>query len=100
MSNEQTVAQTIATGIDCGDTTSDICADLGIDLDMERDELVRRLKIADAFDRDVLKVVLCDCMLAINADAPQYPPIIPPTAIDWIGDRLVAAVLARMEGEK
>ncbi len=44
-------------------------------------------------DRDVLKVVLCDAMLAINAEGTPYPPIIPPTAIDWIGDRLVAEVL-------
>jgi hypothetical protein len=40
-----------------------------------------------------LKVALCEAMIRFNAEGDPYPPIIPPTAIDWIGDALVAAVL-------
>lgn len=58
----------------------------------------RRAVTMLSIDRDVLKVVMCDCLMAINAEAPEYPPIIPPTAIDWIGDRLVGAVLAKANG--
>lgn len=55
-------------------------------------------------DRDVLKVVLRDRMIAINNDLDppnrdKWGPIIPPTAIDWIADALVAAVVARAERE-
>ena len=49
-----------------------------------------------------LKVAICDCLIAINNEIDpvtrdKWGPIIPPTSIDWIGDRLVAAVLATPE---
>jgi hypothetical protein len=48
-------------------------------------------------DVEVLKVVICDCLIAINDDLDpvnrdKWGPIIPPTAIDWIGDALVRAL--------
>ena len=48
---------------------------------------------------DVLKVAICECLIAINDDIDppnreKWGPIIPPTAIDGIGNRIVGAVLA------
>lgn len=46
-----------------------------------------------------LKVAICECLIDINNEVDpvtreKWPPIISPTSIDWIGDRLVNAVLA------
>ena len=46
---------------------------------------------------DVLKIAVCECLIAINDDLDpvsrdKWGPIIPPTAINWIGDRLVQAI--------
>lgn len=50
-------------------------------------------------EANALKVAICDCLIKINdgldpVNRNKWGPIIPPTAIDWIGDALVAAVLA------
>lgn len=57
-------------------------------------------------EANALKVAICDCLIKINegldpVNRDRWGPIIPPTAIDWIGDALVAAVLAsrRENGE-
>jgi hypothetical protein len=40
---------------------------------------------------DDIKVAVCECLLTINR---RYEtPFIPPTAINWIGDEIVSAVL-------
>lgn len=46
-----------------------------------------------------LKVAICECLIDINNDEnpvtrQKWGPIIPPTSIDWIGDKLVAAIRA------
>lgn len=46
---------------------------------------------------DAAKVAVCECLIAINADVDpvsreKWGPIVPPTAIDWIGNRLVSAL--------
>lgn len=53
-------------------------------------------------DSHTLKDVICDAMIAINNDVDpvtrdKWGPIIPPTAIDWIGNALVMAVLANTD---
>lgn len=50
-------------------------------------------------DANALKVAICECLIDINNEVDpvtrdKWGPIIPPTSIDWIGDALVAAVLA------
>ena len=47
---------------------------------------------------DELKVVICETLIAINDEydpvsRQRWGPIIPPTSIDWIGDRLVTAIV-------
>lgn len=47
--------------------------------------------------RDDLKASVCECLIAINADVDpvnraKWGPIIPPTAIDWIGNKLVNTI--------
>lgn len=42
---------------------------------------------------DRQKVAVCEALLAVNADGREHP-IIPPTAIDWIGNAIVAALQA------
>jgi hypothetical protein len=41
---------------------------------------------------DELKVAVCEYLLQVNRD--MDGPFIPPTAIDWLGNGLVDAVLA------
>lgn len=50
------------------------------------------LRAVDA-KADQQKVAVCEALLAINA-ADQEHPIIPPTAIDWIGNAVVSALQA------
>lgn len=38
------------------------------------------------------KVAVCEALITINAEDPRYP-FIPPTAIDWIGDAIVRALV-------
>lgn len=42
---------------------------------------------------DVFKVAVCEALLAINAEDPEHP-FIPPTAIDWLGNDIVAYLIA------
>lgn len=42
---------------------------------------------------DALKVAVCEYLLSVNERDPEYP-FIPPTAINWLGDGIVSAVLA------
>lgn len=47
--------------------------------------------------RNDLKVAICECLIRINDEVDpvtneKWGPIVPPTAIDWIGDALVAAL--------
>lgn len=41
---------------------------------------------------DAIKVAVCEYLLKVNQD--MDGPFIPPTAIDWLGDGIVTAVLA------
>ena len=49
------------------------------------------LKLAKKADPSALKVAVCDALDNINDGYEN--PMIPPTAIDWIGDALVGAIL-------
>jgi hypothetical protein len=40
------------------------------------------------------KAVVCEALIAINEQYPDAAPIIPPTAIDWIGNAIVSALQA------
>lgn len=42
---------------------------------------------------DDLKVAVCEYLLSVNERDPEHP-FIPPTAIDWLGNGIVDAVLA------
>ena len=46
-----------------------------------------------------MKVVICETLININDEIDpvtrkKWGPIIPPTSIDWIGNRLVSALTA------
>jgi hypothetical protein len=60
----------------------------------EIDELRAALAEVLPADPSRQKVAVCEALLAINAgDREQgQPPIIPPTAIDWIGNAIVEAL--------
>lgn len=53
---------------------------------------------------DEMKVAVCEYLLQVNRDdqgpgRERWGPIIPPTAIDWLGDGIVSAILALGGGE-
>ncbi len=62
-------------------------------LDVEHeaaDEIERlRAELAKAQDPTRLKIAVCEAIIRLNGD----DPIVPPTAINWIGDAIVNAVL-------
>lgn len=49
--------------------------------------------------KNALKVAICEYFLELNSKdrAAGSPPMIPPTAIDWLGNGLVAAVVKVLE---
>lgn len=53
-------------------------------------------------DADAIKVTLCEYLLAINRDfvADSGSPLIPPTAINWLGNGLVSAALTALGDPK
>lgn len=42
-----------------------------------------------------LKVLICDCLIDINNEGEPGHPIIPPTAIDWVANRIIEAILKK-----
>jgi hypothetical protein len=51
---------------------------------------------ADPRYADALKVAVCEYLLGVNRDFERDggSPLIAPTAINWLGDGIVSAVLA------
>lgn len=64
----------------------------------EIDDLRAALAKVIPTDANRQKVAVCEALLAINADGREHP-IIPPTAIDWIGDHIVSALQASGVGQ-
>lgn len=54
-------------------------------------------------DANDIKTAVCEYLLSLNRDSkgvPLEPPFIPPTAINWIGDGLVGAILPLVNTDK
>jgi len=65
-----------------------------IDAWADADERASTPKVTPLPSASDCKVAVCEYLLAVNADFPDWPPLIPPTAIDWLGDGIVAALIA------
>ena len=51
-------------------------------------------------DPNEVKVAVCEYLLAVNRDFQKPPgrhPLIPPTAINWLGDGITRAVIEALQ---
>ena len=67
------------------------CADLMRAKAAEFDELAKRAPGRPSPVADSMKVAVCEYLLSVNKR--MTGPFIPPTAIDWLGDGIVKAIL-------
>ena len=67
------------------------CADLMRAKAVEFDELAKNAPIRPEAENDRMKRVVCEYLLQVNEE--HGGPFIPPTAINWLGDGIVNAIV-------